>query len=68
MMMNDLDAETKNDLLIMRLANVGAMDIEKAKSLPLKTLLIGYIERLRINLYEIAEMVETQMKQNNGRP
>jgi len=67
-MMNDLDAETKNDLLIMRLADVDAVDIEKAKSLPLKTLLIGYIERLRVNLYEIAEMVETQMKQNNGRP
>ena len=66
--MNDLDAETKNDLLIMRLADVDAVDIEKAKKLPLKTLLISYIERLRVNLYEIAEMVETQMKQNNGRP
>ena len=64
--MNDLDAETKNDLLIMRLADVGAVDIEKAKNLPLKTLLIAYIERLRVNLYELAEMVETQSKRNNG--
>lgn len=66
-MMNALDVEVKNDLLLMRLADVGAKDIEKAKSLPIKTLLIAYIERLRVNLYQLAEMVDTQMKRNDGR-
>jgi len=54
----DKDAVSHGDLLLMRISGASVIDLDKARNINLKTLLLSYLDKLRANIYEIAYTLE----------
>jgi len=56
----DKDAVSHGDLLLMRISGASVIDLDKARNINLKTLLLSYLDKLRANIYEIAYTLESK--------